>query len=132
MRDEAKRLAIEVEFGTAMLEMQGKQAAVFTQNQELLQANEALKRQIATHQHWESEVARYLLHDVGNGAFVFALKAGGAAGQPPHWLCVACFHERTKSLLQNSGRGLWRCPVNPRHSVGMDDRFSPTLMPDDF
>lgn len=57
---------------------------------------------------WEAEKARYVLTETPTGKLVYALKPDCANGEPDHRICVKCFNENRKSVLQ----------VTARHSGG--------------
>jgi hypothetical protein len=63
----------------------------------------ALKKKLADAELWAQERERYTLVAVENGVFTYALRQDAAQGQPPHWLCVRCFNEGKKTLLQSKG-----------------------------
>ena len=56
---------------------------------------------------WTASKARYQLTETATGSLVYALKPECANGDPDHRLCVKCFDEDRKSVLQvitrNSG-----------------------------
>ena len=49
---------------------------------------------------WEADKARYQLIETATGVLVYVLKQDSANGDPDHKLCVKCFNEDRKSVLQ--------------------------------
>lgn len=63
-----------------------------------------LEKEIARLKNIGDEKARYQLQNVGSSAFVYVMKLEEENGKPAHWLCVSCFENGYKSLLQYKGR----------------------------
>ena len=59
-----------------------------------------LEAELMKREDWAAEQEHYTLHAVDSGAFVYALKPGVEATEPPHWLCQQCFQQQRKSILQ--------------------------------
>lgn len=116
-RDEAKLVALKIEFGNALLELHAKQLGVTQSYQAILDENESIKKKLATHERWEQECERYHLHQLEPGVFVYALKSDRALGEPPHWLCAACHNEREKSILQKVTAEMFTCHRNQLHHI---------------
>lgn len=110
-RDDSKRIEALTELNGALSDLHVKHLAVVQNQQSLLEANEALKRQIAAHDKWEQEKARYRLENVGAAAIVFALDPAKAAGEALHWLCPRCYEGRKRGFFQKHGKVLnhYRC-----------------------
>ena len=51
-------------------------------------------------ENWEHESERYKLTTLATDILVYTLKPGKENGEPPHMLCVKCYNERKKSILQ--------------------------------
>jgi hypothetical protein len=120
-----KDVADATERNGKILELQG---AIMDAQAGAIQAQQAhsadvqrirdLEAEIAGLKAWDGEKQRYVLQSVGNGAFVYALKAGMENGEPPHWLCTNCYTRREKSFLQRTDTAgarpverTWACPV---------------------
>ena len=61
---------------------------------------------------WKTNRDRYALKQIGDGAYVFALRpehieSGGTEAR--HWLCAQCFEDRNTSYLQGLPNGVWNC-----------------------
>jgi hypothetical protein len=117
--DEMKLRDLKLEFTTSLLDVTQKQLALAESYQAHLDANEKLKKQLAAYERWEQESQRYQLHQPSPGIFVYALKPDHAAGQPPHWICAACYNEGKKTLLQRESRDsdAWTCPHSTEHRI---------------
>jgi hypothetical protein len=115
-RDEVNRTNLAVDFNAALIDVQTRQMAVVEKNHSLLQANEALNKQLAAYDKWELEKARYSLRQLSSGGFIYVVNPAEQAADPPHWICTNCHQERHKSILQLGGietgerTGLWICP----------------------
>lgn len=118
-RDEAKRNAAYSELIGALADTKAQYLAVVESKQSLLDANEALKKQVSEYDKWEQESARYVLKKVDLRSFVYALHPDKKSGQPPHWLCPNCYKDRKKSVLQCDAQkplsGVFKC-----HSCGAE------------
>jgi hypothetical protein len=101
-RDEVKLGALKLEFNNALLDLNQKQIQIVQANHQLVTENEGLKKQIAAHNRWEVERARYELFEPVKGTFVYALKCQFVGEEPAHWLCSVCFQDGLKSILQQS------------------------------
>jgi len=88
--------------GSALDTMQDLRAA----NYELLEANNALKQQIADARVWADKIAPYKLTKTAGGAVVYKFD-----GEPSHYACPSCFNKRELHILQDNRtfRGLYRC-----------------------
>ncbi len=84
----------------------------------LLELEAALKEA----QRKQDEAERYTLVTLPLGALVLALKDGDPKGEPPHYLCHACFEDGKKRILQPFGRSLstLECP-GCRNTVRLAD-----------
>jgi rubrerythrin len=112
------------------VEIQGKvfelQRVILAAQQDALTANEAqatllkrireLEEEVASLKTWHAEKAHYELKEVDSGAFTYVLKPSAETGEPPHWLCAACYDDH-KAILQDSGRNskredqtVYKCP----------------------
>jgi hypothetical protein len=49
---------------------------------------------------WDWEAERYEMYSLGDGVFVFRLKAGREQGEAPHYLCADCFEKKKKGYLR--------------------------------
>ena len=61
-----------------------------------------LRRKIKTLTDWESQMVNYNLTEIAEGAFVYAFNQPETTRLPTHWLCVRCFDEKQKSVLQRT------------------------------
>ena len=89
------------------LNLQMQLAEILTRNRELGEEVERLKR-------WSVQAENYVLKNIDNTAFVYALKEGVESPEPPHWLCQLCFEDARRSILQSEMSadfytGAWKC-----------------------
>lgn len=94
--------------------LQESTSALKLKNTDLEQKLVKLEEKIA-------DAAKYELRRLSTGALVLAVRPGeAAAGEPEHFLCVACQNEGRKSVLQEIRQSLHAhlaCPVSDRHKV---------------
>ena len=106
-----------------VIELQGvilaaQQSALSAQSDQfaMLERVRELEKQIAQLEAWDAEKAHYELRELSPGAFAYVLKASAKTGEPPHWLCAACYQHSHKAILQDSGRtpkgreSIYKCP----------------------
>jgi len=103
-----------IESQGAIIALQNTMLTLQTEYQSLLQEKDRLEKLLIDMDQWETEAQKYQLTKVGNGAFVYALKADQADSAPEHWLCTTCYQQNRKSILQMAGKTLGRwyyeCP----------------------
>ena len=57
---------------------------------------------------WENKTApNYALKELAAGVFVYASNPGQEGPGPLHYLCANCFQEKSKSILQRTGRDVF-------------------------
>ncbi|MES1973113.1 MAG: hypothetical protein V4472_11690 [Pseudomonadota bacterium] len=71
---------------------------------DLLSKITQLESIIAVHDRWTEQKARYRLTEFPTGRFAYVLLPDFADDEPPHKLCVKCFQEDRKSILQVSNK----------------------------
>lgn len=80
----------------------------------LIERIRELESQLARMKDWEAQKQRYELAAPSAGCMVYALKKAMSKGQPPHYLCVACFQKGETSILQGKqpqvGQSFYECP----------------------
>lgn len=114
LRDAQAFQAKAIEFQSKILDAQ---SSVFAANEErtaLIERVRQLEKQMTDLEAWDAEKQKYELKHLPPGAFAYALKSESGVGEPPHWLCAACYQCHKKSILQDQGeRGRehrWSCP----------------------
>ena len=95
--DAASRNAAVIELQGKILDAQSGQAA-------LIETVGALKARVAELEAWDADKKRYKLTDLGAGMSAYTLKEGMENGEPPHYLCAACYNEGHKSLTATAAR----------------------------
>ena len=111
-REEVKVNEVAIQLQGIVLDLQTEMMMVQSNYQNVLGANEDLKKQLVQHEQWEKDKERYELKFVGNATFVYSLKPGIDPIQPHHWLCTNCYKDGKKSILQRLDRGapMMFCP----------------------
>ena len=82
------------------------QQAVLQLQQALQTAHERtgeLKATIKGLMDWSGEKKRYVLKELGPDALVYVNKASKQGEEPPHALCVHCYEDAKRSILQFAG-----------------------------
>ena len=115
---------VAIELQGAIIDLQSKVSAVQTDYQQALRAKEESEKKLVAYERWEQESARYRLHELESGIFVYALRDAGASGEPAHWLCATCYQDRQKSILHRESKGsdVLVCPRDPQHQLITDER----------
>jgi hypothetical protein len=103
-----------VESQSAIISLQSAVLGVQVQNQELLEENKNLKQKLIDTEKWDEEAQKYTLAKVGGyDSLAYVLKPEYKDTAPEHWLCIYCYEEKRKSMLQRSGskegRALFTC-----------------------
>ena len=94
---------------TAVMELQEKILSAQREQAELIEMVGTLKARVAELEAWDADKKRYKLTDAGGGVMAYSLKEGMEDGDPPHYLCAACYNEGHKSNLQPEMRDPGRC-----------------------
>jgi hypothetical protein len=92
-----------VELQSVIMAAQSSALAGQAEQSALIQRVADLEKELAAVKAWEAEKQRYELKALEPGVFAYALKREASGSEPPHWICSRCYHEGTKSLLQNEG-----------------------------
>lgn len=119
LRDEALIQAKVIELQSAILSAQQSAFETQTTQSALLNEIAVLKERLAEVEGWSTERQRYALTQPSHGLFVYRLKAEAKGTEPIHDLCVRCFNDGKKAILQSQGNHLFTC-----HSCS--SRFFPT------
>jgi hypothetical protein len=114
LRDGQAFQAQAIEFQSKILEAQ---SSIFAANEErtaLVEQVRELEEQMARMKAWETEKQRYALTDFGTGAFAYLVKPEARGTEPLHCICVACYQQGKKSILQctisHTGTASFNCP----------------------
>lgn len=70
----------------------------------LLERVRELEGQLERMKAWDAQKQRYALAAPFAGCMVYALKKERSDGEPPHYLCTACFQRGERSILQGKER----------------------------
>lgn len=98
---ETKQKIIELQ--TAILDLHDRIRHAQAEQDELAKVKDEFERKLMAYQRWDAEAARYGLHALADGIFVYALKPDQQHGEPMHYLCPHCFGEKKRSILQRPG-----------------------------
>jgi len=117
-----------IDMQSLIMEAQGSAIEARDAHSEQVKRIGSLEEEVADLKAWDGEKARYELKNMWKGAFVYALKADAQPPEPPHWLCVNCYQQRKKRLLQiakwMAGTNHWMCP-DCKGVIGVKDGIAP-------
>ncbi|EOV2019911.1 hypothetical protein [Pseudomonas aeruginosa] len=99
-----------VELNGVLLGLQGQLNAAHAEHTDLTARIRELEAEIAKYIRWEKESARYTLTTTEFGTFIYRIKPECQGGEPDHSLCVKCFDEGVKSVLQPYNSLYVNCP----------------------
>jgi hypothetical protein len=99
----------------AVIELQEKILSAREDQTTLLDRVGALEAEVAALKAWDADKARYKLHQIQTGVFVYALKEGMEQGEEPHYLCPTCYQNHKKSILQQETLSVGRVVVQICH-----------------
>ena len=120
LRDAAAFQGKLIEFQSKIIDAQNSAMAANDERTSLLQTISKLEKDVANLKAWEADKQRYELKDLGAGIFAFVLKEDAAPPEPPHKLCVDCYQNGKKSILQRETRFPGRADVLVCHACGLD------------
>jgi len=89
----------------AIIELQQKILGAQEEQATLIQRLGELEKEIADLKSWEAEKQRYELKELPPGVFVYDLKPGTSANEPPHSICQTCYQRGKKSILHSDEPG---------------------------
>ena len=112
---------------SALIDTQTEAIAVLSHMTELRTENDRLRARLKAIEDWNSQENRYLMVcPWKNSGQVYALKKIEASGEPPHYLCTNCFHQRRKSILNpvvQRGSGSFIALVCPLCKSSLDTGY---------
>lgn len=97
--DDAVREKV-AELNFSIIDMQNQVMRVQAVNNELSEAKTALEAKLVETEEWEDEKAKFALALLAKDVFVY--RPVGTCGDITYSLCVHCFSNRRKSILQRS------------------------------
>ncbi len=89
-----------IELNSKIIEAQGHIMSIRGDYSAAIEQIEALKKEIMDLKSWKKQSESYHFKEVHPGAFTYAFKPQGESAEPVHWLCVNCFDNHRKSVLQ--------------------------------
>jgi hypothetical protein len=104
------------ELQRALLDTQQSMFAANDERTALVERVRSLENKIYELKDWEAEKAKYELRQLDpNGVYAYAYKQGPDRIEPPHFICVNCYENGEKSVVQatpNRARGkrVHACP----------------------
>lgn len=90
-----------IELQAVILSLQAQLMLIQTTAQKLSDEKRDLEQQIVESKNWDNERPAYEIKPVGRG-LVYAKKSAQETGVEQVWLCVNCFEQKKKSILQAS------------------------------
>lgn len=95
-----------IELQSKILDAQASAFAAQDERSSLIEKIRALEAEVAGLKQWDAGKDKYRLKDVGIGAFAYVPQPSADRSEPNHWLCVKCYGNRQRSILQHQGRSL--------------------------
>ncbi|AIC22536.1 hypothetical protein EY04_27560 [Pseudomonas chlororaphis] len=77
----------------------------------LLKEKEELKKENLRLKEWTQEKKNYVLHRLPAGTFVYRLRSLTERASADYYLCVQCFQDHVKSILQPAEYSFLTCPT---------------------
>ena len=121
MKSDAERQAKVIELQSVILAAQSSAISAQSDQFAMLEEVRKAKEELAKVKAWETEKQRYRLAQPFSGCMVYALQKSMSDGEPPHYICAACYQQGRRSILQGvegrprkeGGRllGSYNCPV---------------------
>jgi len=106
--DATKRQAQLLEFQQALIGLSSKIATVQQENATLRNQKDDAEAELKRMKDWEHQKSRYKLVAPFPGCMVYALQKAVSGGEPPHYICAACFENGKRSVLQGMETGVRR------------------------
>lgn len=103
LRDTQMIQAKVIELQSLILDAQSNAFAAQEERAALIDEARALKEEVARLKHWDAGKDNYRLTKLAIGAFAYTPRPNIEGGDPPHWLCVKCYDNRQRSVLQYQG-----------------------------
>jgi hypothetical protein len=117
LRDTAEFQTKSIELQRQILAAQESALAANERHTALLEQIKLLEAEIAHLKKWEAEKSAYNMKNLGSGSFAYMSSQASEARAADHWLCVKCFDEGKRGVLQNQGRtkdgnhSIYGCPI---------------------
>lgn len=90
-----------IESQSAIISLQGSLLQLQDEYQRLLNENTETRAKLKMFEDWESFAARYELVQIDERVYAYALRSKAQRqSEVDHWLCVTCFCQNKKSILQ--------------------------------
>lgn len=91
-----------IELQSTILAAQSSAMAAVSDQARLADENRELKDALKRAEAWDVEKLRYRLVTPEQGVVVYGLRESQKGEEPAHWLCVHCFEDGRKSILNPS------------------------------
>lgn len=119
LRDTEAFKAKLIEFQSKILDAQGAVFAANDERADLIHKIAELEKELAMIRAWEVEKQKYALKSLKETAdsaiYVYTSKEGINDGEPEHYICVKCYQDGYKSILQSEIRNPGRSRVSVCH-----------------
>ena len=99
-----KAQAKVIELQSQILSIQHSALSASETQAALLKRIDELETEIARLKQWDANKGDYRFEDVGTGAFVYSPKSEPTDTKPNEWLCVHCFEDGQRGVLQFQGQ----------------------------
>ncbi|WP_182179272.1 hypothetical protein [Methylobacterium radiotolerans] len=99
LRDAEKMRLKAIELTAQIISAQQSALSAQVAQSDLIDRERELKNRIIELEDWINESSRYQLVAEGS-AFVYRTKNGMENGEPAHYICPNCYHQRRKGIMQ--------------------------------
>jgi hypothetical protein len=116
IRDATVLQSKAIELQRQILAAQESALAANERQTALLERIKELEEEVVGLKKWDADKSKYDLTNLGTGAFAYVPKPESDIAKPEHWLCVKCFDDGKRGVVQNQGRtpdkqrSIYTCP----------------------
>ena len=133
MRDDIKLQTVQADLKRQLLEVLDFAVTTKTAQFDLVEREQALKKEVAELKEWKAREGEYTLEEIPPGAFVQVSQLAGDPKTQEIWLCDACYQQHRRSPLHNHGQpkddwhhNTWKCAASGcRTSLLVETQLSP-------
>ncbi|MCP3402829.1 hypothetical protein [Bradyrhizobium sp. CCGB20] len=104
IRDATVLQSKAIELQRQILAAQESALAANERQTTLLERVKSLEEEVVRLKKWDADKSRYELKNLGVGAFAYVPKPNSDIASPEHWLCVKCFDDGKRGVVQDQGR----------------------------
>lgn len=125
IRDAALFQSKAIELQTQILSAQESALRANERQTALIEKIKALEEEVTALKKRNADKGKYKLKNLGDGSFAYVYEPQDGSAEPVHWLCVKCFDDGKRGIMQYNGRtqskreSIYTCP-NCKNSLQVD------------